>query len=128
VRFHCDVNFDPFVYMHENNKTYGSFRASVCQTPDSSRLKTPTQGSLSRCTNSDVRSSHYGPLFAVRPITGRTVRLRLMPPLSFTQHVDFMRDHPEYVAQNNAMAFLSDNGGIEYNLCHCTSFFFPPRT
>jgi len=25
VRFHCDVNFDPFVYMHENNKTYGSF-------------------------------------------------------------------------------------------------------
>ena len=25
VHFHCDVNFDPFVYMHENNKIYGSF-------------------------------------------------------------------------------------------------------
>jgi alpha 1,2-mannosyltransferase len=25
VHFHCDVNIDPFVYMHENNKTYGSF-------------------------------------------------------------------------------------------------------
>jgi len=23
VHFHCDVNYDPFVYMHENNKTYG---------------------------------------------------------------------------------------------------------
>ena len=25
VRFHCDINIDPFVFMHENNKTYGSF-------------------------------------------------------------------------------------------------------
>ena len=46
------------------------------------------------------------------------------------QHVDFMREHPEYVAQNNAMAFLSENGGIEYNFCHCVSFLLPlePRS
>jgi alpha 1,2-mannosyltransferase len=36
-----------------------------------------------------------------------------------------MAEHPEYVAQNNAMSFLSDNGGSSYNLCHCTSFFLP---
>jgi Glycolipid 2-alpha-mannosyltransferase len=23
VHFYCDVNFDPFAYMHEDNKTYG---------------------------------------------------------------------------------------------------------
>ena len=25
MHFRCDVNFDPFVYMHENDKIYGSF-------------------------------------------------------------------------------------------------------
>lgn len=24
VHFHCDVNFDPFLYMQSNNKTYGT--------------------------------------------------------------------------------------------------------
>ena len=23
VHFHCDVNFDPFLYMEDHNKTYG---------------------------------------------------------------------------------------------------------
>jgi hypothetical protein len=32
-----------------------------------------------------------------------------------------MAEHPEYVVQNNAMNFLSDNGGKDYNLCHCMS-------
>jgi hypothetical protein len=44
-----------------------------------------------------------------------------MLPFYFPQYVDFTRIHPEYVVQNNAMAFLSDNGGMEFNLCHCTS-------
>jgi hypothetical protein len=25
VHFHCDIDFDPFTYLRENNKTYGSF-------------------------------------------------------------------------------------------------------
>jgi hypothetical protein len=40
------------------------------------------------------------------------------PPLS--PCTDFMTEYPEYVVQNNAMNFLSDNGGKDYNLCHCT--------
>jgi hypothetical protein len=32
-------------------------------------------------------------------------------------------EHPEYVVEKNAMNFLSDNGGNNYNLCHCTFFF-----
>ena len=50
-------------------------------------------------------------------------RFPALPPT-----VDFVREHPEYVAQNNAMAFLSDNGGVDYNLCHCTSYLPSPRT
>lgn len=29
VRFHCDVNFDPFTYLRENNKTYGPFLSCI---------------------------------------------------------------------------------------------------
>jgi alpha 1,2-mannosyltransferase len=29
---------------------------------------------------------------------------------------------------NNAMGFLSDNDGTDYNLCHCAFLFFPERT
>jgi hypothetical protein len=28
--------------------------------------------------------------------------------------------HPEYVAADNAMGFISEDGGKKYNLCHCT--------
>jgi hypothetical protein len=36
-----------------------------------------------------------------------------------------MRDHPEHIASNNAMNFLSDNGGEDYNLCHCSCIHSP---
>ncbi|KAI0004656.1 glycosyltransferase family 15 protein [Russula compacta] len=79
VHFHCDVNFDPFVYMHENNKTYG---------------------------------------FTVTMYEFR----RTIESLWSTVN-DFITEHPEYVAQNSAMKFLSDNGGADYNLCHFWSNF-----
>lgn len=34
---------------------------------------------------------------------------------------DFVDRHPEYVVEDNAMGFQSDNGGLNYNLCHCAS-------
>ncbi|KAF5376426.1 hypothetical protein D9615_008633 [Tricholomella constricta] len=36
---------------------------------------------------------------------------------------EFMVRHPEYVADDNAMGFLSDNNGATYNLCHFWSNF-----
>lgn len=33
----------------------------------------------------------------------------------------FMAKHPEHIAENNAMEFLSDNGGETYNNCHFVS-------
>ncbi|EQL00155.1 alpha-1,2 mannosyltransferase KTR1 [Ophiocordyceps sinensis CO18] len=35
----------------------------------------------------------------------------------------FMTNHPEHVAANNSMGFLSDDGGDTYNLCHFWSNF-----
>ena len=36
---------------------------------------------------------------------------------------EFMALHPEYIQKDNSMAFLSDNGGESYNLCHCMCFW-----
>lgn len=30
-----------------------------------------------------------------------------------------MKQNPQFVAEDNAMGFLSDDGGDNYNLCHC---------
>lgn len=38
-----------------------------------------------------------------------------------TRDSDFLKSHPEYQVEGNAMGFISDNGGEEYNLCHCES-------
>ena len=32
---------------------------------------------------------------------------------------EFMTLHPEHVNGNNAMDFISDDGGATYNMCHC---------
>jgi len=39
----------------------------------------------------------------------------------FPWKTDFIREHPEYLPKDNAMAFISDNGGDTYNRCHCES-------
>lgn len=31
----------------------------------------------------------------------------------------FIAEHPEHIHEDNAMAFLSDDGGESYNKCHC---------
>ena len=46
-----------------------------------------------------------------------------IPPddTEWTRELDFLKIHPEYLAEGNAMGFISDNGGEEFNLCHCGS-------
>jgi len=79
VNFFCDVDEDPFLFMEQNNKTYGftismeEFRATI-------------------------------------PSLWDTVK-------------QFVKKNPQYVAQNNAMGFLSSDGGEDYNLCHFWSNF-----
>lgn len=35
----------------------------------------------------------------------------------------FFNEHPEYLAKDNSMDFVSDDGGYSYNLCHFVSTF-----
>ncbi|KAK1219538.1 hypothetical protein PQX77_017726 [Marasmius sp. AFHP31] len=79
VHYHCDVNFDPFLFMEDHNKIYG-FTIAMYEFE------------------------------------------KTIPTL--WQHVrDFMKLHPEYISEDNAMGFMSDNGGEKYNLCHFWSNF-----
>jgi hypothetical protein len=41
--------------------------------------------------------------------------------MTLTVFPDFMRTHPQYFARDNALNFVSDDGGDSYNLCHCPS-------
>lgn len=36
---------------------------------------------------------------------------------------EFMRKYPQYISLDNAMDYLSDDGGESYNLCHCRALF-----
>ncbi|KAF8147842.1 glycosyltransferase family 15 protein [Crassisporium funariophilum] len=79
VHFHCDLLFDPFMYMQDNNKLYGF--------------------TITMYEYEATISTLWG-------------------------HVkDFLEKNPQYVAKNNAMGFISDNGGERYNLCHFWSNF-----
>jgi alpha 1,2-mannosyltransferase len=33
-------------------------------------------------------------------------------------NIDFAKEHPEYIAQDNSMGFMTGDGE-KYNLCHC---------
>ncbi|KAH8105096.1 glycosyltransferase family 15 protein [Cristinia sonorae] len=79
VHFHCDIDFDPFKYMEDNNKVYG-FTITMYE------------------------------YFATIPTLWDTV-------------MKFARENPQYVSPNNAMGYISDNGGQSYNLCHFWSNF-----
>ncbi|TFK54856.1 glycosyltransferase family 15 protein [Heliocybe sulcata] len=79
VKFFCDVDYDPFLFMQEHNKTYGF------------------------------------------TITMEEFKETIITLWDTTK--EFLVDNPQYVAQDNALGFLSDDGGISYNLCHYWSNF-----
>ncbi|KAJ7880159.1 glycosyltransferase family 15 protein [Mycena leptocephala] len=79
VNFFCNLPYDPFLFMQDNNLKYG-FTISLPEYP------------------------------ATIPTLWDAVR-------------EFIKEHPEYVVEGNAMGFLSDNGGKEYNNCHFWSNF-----
>lgn len=79
IQIYCDLNYDLFKYMEDNNKVYG-FTISIHEF------------------------------------------VKTIPTL--WQHTkDFLKLHPEHVAPNNFMDFISDDKGESYNLCHFWSNF-----
>ncbi|KAJ8144194.1 hypothetical protein OY671_002692 [Metschnikowia pulcherrima] len=79
IKIHCDLNYDLFKYMEDNEKIYG-FTISLHEYD-----KTIT---------------------------------------TLWKHTkDFIKLHPEYIAENNFMRFISDDNGETFNLCHFWSNF-----
>ncbi|KAF7971207.1 hypothetical protein HWV62_21902 [Athelia sp. TMB] len=79
VNFFCDLDYDPFLFMQDNDKVY-SFTIS---------------------------------LYEWEPTI----------PTLWSAVKEFMHKYPHYIAENNSMEFLSDDGGHSYNLCHFWSNF-----
>jgi len=79
VRFFCTLDYDPFLFMQDENKKYG-FTISLPE-------------------------------------------YTLTIPTLWDAVKEFVQLHPEYVVQNNAMGFLSDDEGGSYNNCHFWSNF-----
>jgi len=79
VSFFCDVDYDPFLVMQDQNKVYG-FTISL-----------------------------YEYQATIETLWG---------------HVkNFINSNPGFVSPDNAMEFISDDGGESYNLCHFWSNF-----
>jgi len=79
VTFFCDIDYDPFLIMQDQNKLYG-FTISL-----------------------------YEYEATIRTLWD-TVK-------------EFIKKHPDLVASDNAMSFISDDGGDTYNRCHFWSNF-----
>ncbi|KAL1914667.1 uncharacterized protein VTP21DRAFT_8078 [Calcarisporiella thermophila] len=79
VDFFCDIDYDPFLYMQDNDLKYG-FTISLFEYE------------------------------STIPTLWKTTK-------------EFIEKHPEYVAPDNAMDFVSNDGGNSYNLCHFWSNF-----
>ncbi|KAK7437616.1 hypothetical protein VKT23_018515 [Stygiomarasmius scandens] len=79
IQYFCDVTYDPFDYLRDNNKIYG-FTISFYEWEQTI------------------------------PTLWETVK-------------QFMVEYPQYISKENAMHYLSDNGGENYNLCHFWSNF-----
>lgn len=79
IQIHCDLDYDLFKYMEDNDKVYG-FTISIHE-------------------------------------------FRATIESLWKHTTDFLKIHPEYVAKDNLLDFISDDGGETYNLCHFWSNF-----
>jgi len=79
IKIFCDVDYDPFLVMQDQNKVYG-FTISLYEYP------------------------------ATIPTLWDTTRT-------------FIKENPGLMAPDNAMGFISDDGGETYNRCHFWSNF-----
>jgi len=79
VKFFCDLDYDPFLIMQDQNKVYG-FTVSLYEYE------------------------------ATIPTLWETTKA-------------FIKEHPEYLPEDNAMSFLSVDNGETYNRCHFWSNF-----
>lgn len=111
VSYFCDLDYDPFLVMQDNDKVYGLFYSlwyPTCVSPPH------LQGSLCHCSNTRKQSQLCG--------MPRKVYFHCDWEFDTIFHhaLEFIKENPQYLPSGNSMGFLSDNGGETYNRCHCT--------
>lgn len=79
IQIHCDLDYDLFKFMQDNNKMYG-FTISIYE-------------------------------------------FEATIPTLWKHTKDFLKLHPDYIAENNLLDFISNDRGETYNLCHFWSNF-----
>ena len=121
MRFHCDVHFDPFLFMQENNKIYGLSLLHFSL----SNFHFPFMGHF-RVHDLVIRVPAHDPDALVRRRRYAHPPFVFLTALNRIGTADFVAEHPEFVSPNSAMNFLSDDGGDSYNNCHCASLAIPP--
>ncbi|OBZ75120.1 Glycolipid 2-alpha-mannosyltransferase 2 [Grifola frondosa] len=91
VTFYCDLDYDPFLFMQDNNKVY-----------------VPRN-------NSDIvglRQRHVLQSMHIHALS-----------ILISNTTEFIRENPDFLPKDNAMSFISDDGGETYNNCHFWSNF-----
>jgi alpha 1,2-mannosyltransferase len=120
VKLFCDIDYDPFLFMQEEKKVYGSYGQCVPKRSKSTALwltSLPTQVSRFLYMNTLRPYPHYGMLQKVRGqqhLLGRSSLIFTTPAST-----EFIQANPDLLPKDNAMGFISDDGGESYNRCHC---------
>ena len=105
--------------MRENRKTYGPFLFSCVAYLINQSISTPPL----RVHALHARRREINPVAVahrercIRPLPAACRPAHLYCP----RRAEFIERYPQYVATNDAMDFLSDNGGVDYNMCQCMS-------
>jgi len=103
VEYSCDLDFDPFLYMQDNNKKYGNHTSPEIDETEALDRHLP-------CTNSSVLENNIAFTMSL-PEYMATI------PTLWNVTRDFMAKYPHLLADNNSLDFISNDGGETYNVC-----------
>ena len=110
ITFYCDLDFDPFLFMQDNEKTYGMHTSEYPLSQLSARRLHHHPSRVWR----DYRNT-----LADRKRCLSFIHLKKHSLQLFHTTVEFMEQNPDLIAPGNGMGFLSDDNGFTYNRCHC---------
>lgn len=118
VHFHCNINRDPFLFMEQHNKTYCKILFHVVHSKLNEFIS--LQNDLAFTITMYEYEATIPTLWGHVQGTSSTpnVFFFFCPKLTMEVYIDFAREHPEYIAEDNSMGFMTGEGE-KYNLCHC---------
>lgn len=122
VKYFCNLDYDPFLFMEDNNKIYG-WTLSILEFKETSvHLLFPVWMETDLITrHSQIGWWPCGMRQRVRTASLRCAKCRLI--IDIWRPAEFIKENPEFLAKPNMIDFLSNDGGNTYNLCHFWSNF-----